>query len=216
MNLKTWALGLAAVVGLGLTAPQADAIYLFHMRKDLDILLKKTPKKIVGKQIVVTDEMSVIWPETVETLKAYQGDKRKNEVESEEHVLFATTYFRCAIPKDKMGTHLSSIWNDAKKGYGDVTKQIEEVNRKAASDPKGGARLSAAEAAKERRKLYWELYRVWSNKPIVTIYGTVKRADFWGPVDGAASGSGVATEAITIVVDKVEKPRKRWYKTLDE
>ena len=75
----------------------------------------------------------------------------------------------------------------------------------------------APDAQTKRRDLYWALYKVWSNKPIVTVFGTVARADFWGPVADVAKGAGVQTEQITIVVDKVEKPRTRWYEEgLDE
>lgn len=208
MSLKRSVLiGFASLTLLCGLATQADAVFLFYMRKDLSLLIRKTPKKIVGKDVTVTDELAVIWPETIKLT----GDKRKNRLNGQEYVLFDTTYFSCAIPKDRMGTHLTSIWNDAQKGYKDVTKQIEDVNERQRK-----RELNKEQATKERQKLYWELYRVWSNKPIVTVFGKVQRADFWGPVFAQARGAGVATEKITLVLSKVEKPRKRWYRSLDE
>lgn len=198
-------LGLACLGALlaGFTLAQpADALYLFYMRADLDRLIKQEPKEVVGKQIVVTDELTVIWPEV---------QQRKDMLSNAKHVLFDTTYFRCAVPSDKMGSHLEAIADDARKGYGEIVSEVEEVNRKV---QKGEMR--AEEASKERRKLYWAMHRVYSNRPLLTIFAKVERADFWGEVDGVARGSGVATEIVTLVVEKIEKPRQRWYRSLDE
>ena len=195
---RMFLVGAAVLLTLAITS-QADALYLFYMRKDLAHVMAKSPKDIVGKQITVTDEMLIMWP---------QVQQRPDQLEGQKFVLFDTTYFHCAVPADSMGSHLESIWEDAQKGYGEVTTQIEETNVEQAK-----GRMTPSQGADKRRELYWELYRLWSNKPIVTLYGTVARADFWGEVKG--KDQGVATETITIVVDRVEKPRKRWYRALD-
>jgi len=189
----------ALVLG-ALMAQPADALYLFYMRKDLAYLLKKQPKTVIGKQIVVTDEMTVMWPEV---------QQRKDRLNGTKYVLFDTTYFRCAVPSDKIGSHLQSISDDAMKGYGEVIDEVEAINTKV---QKG--EMAREAAAKERSKLYWQMYRVYSNRPLVTIFAKVERADFWGDVVG--KGNGVATEIVTLLVDKIEKPRKRWYRSLDE
>ncbi|MGE0708567.1 MAG: hypothetical protein AB7N76_22930 [Planctomycetota bacterium] len=199
-RLTRCGLGVSALALLLLAARPAEALYLFYMRHDLHHLISKEPAKIVGKQITVTDELGVLWPEI---------QQRKDQLKGQKYVLFDTTYFRCAVPTDKMGTHLEGIVADAKKGYEEVTKQIEEVNEKVRT-----RELSREQAAQEKRKLYWELYRIHENQPILTIYGTVERGDFWGDVVGKSDGVG--TEVVTILVDKIEKPRKRWYKSLDE
>lgn len=189
--------GVAAV--LALAAP-AQALYLFFLRVDLDHAIRERPDSVIGKQVVFTDELCVIWPEAQE---------RPNTVDGTKHVLFDTTYFHCAIPQDKVETYLNEVWADAQKGYGEALKQLQEVNDQLLEEHRQGRAGDEAGAQAKRKELYWELYRVWRNKPIATVYGTVTRADFWGPVMG--KDNGVATEAITIVVDRVERPRERWY-----
>jgi hypothetical protein len=46
--------------------------------------------------------------------------------------------------------------------------------------------------------------------PLVAVYGTLGREPLFGPVKGGA-GAGVASEQILIKVDKVEKPRDRFW-----
>ncbi len=200
---RRWRTGLWLLAPLGvlaLAAP-AHALYLFYMRQDLDRLIRSNPDEIVGKQVCFTDELTMIWP---------QVQQRPDSLDGQRHVLFDTTYFKCAIPQNRMETHLQSIWDDAQKGYGDLLRQLEEINDRLRS-----RELTETDAQNQRRDLYWQLYKVWSNKPIVTVYGTVARADLWGPVRG--KDQGVATEQITIVVDSVEQPRRRWYEEgLDE
>jgi hypothetical protein len=190
-----------AVTALFAMAPEADALYLFHLRKDLDLAIREKPDDIVGKQVVFTDELIVVWPSAVAT--------RPESLDGNQHVLFDTAYFHCAIPQNAVETYLNECWADAQKGYGEAGKKLEEIN-----DALLARSMSESEAQTQRRELYWELYRVWRNKPLVTVFGTVARADFWGPVKG--KDNGVATEAITIVADKVERPRERWYESLDE
>lgn len=203
--LRSWRRGLVALVPLGLLmlASPAQALYLFFMREDLDRTIRQDPESIVGKQVCFTDELCMIWP---------QVQQRPDTLEGQRYVLFDTEKFHCAIPQNRVETHLESIWNDAQKGYGDVITKLEEIN-----DQLRERQTTEVDAQKRRQELYWDLYKVWSNRPIVTVYGTVQRADFWGPVFPASRGAGVATEAITIVVDRVEQPRRRWYEEgLDE
>lgn len=200
---RPWRAGstFLAAFGVLLLAAPAQALYLFYMRQDLDRLIRSDPEKIVGKQVCFTEELAVIWP---------QVQQRPDTLEGQRYVLFDTTYFHCAIPQNRMETHLQAIWDDAQKGYSETLGKLEEINEQMHTRA-----LSETDAQNQRRDLYWELYKVWSNKPIVTVFGTVARADFWGPVRG--QDQGVATEAITIVVDRVEAPRRRWYEEgLDE
>lgn len=191
----------AGALALGFLAAQpADALYLFYMRKDLAYALKKQPKTVINKQVVVTDEMTVMWPEV---------QQRKDRLKGTKYVLFDTTYFRCAVPSDKMGSHLESIADDARKGYGEIITEIEAINTKV---QKG--EMAREAASKERTRLYWQMHRVYSNRPILTLFAKIERADFWGDVVG--KGSGVSTEIVTLLVDKIEKPRRRWYRALDE
>ncbi len=199
-GLRRIGLAGALVALLTLTAWAEDAVYHFYLRKDLELLVENEPDKIVGQQVVFTDELTVIWPEVAE---------RPNEVDDERYVLFDTTDFHCAVPEEKLETHLQSIADDARRGYGDITKEIEDINEQERT-----RKISTSQATEARRNLYWKLFRVWKNKPIVTVYGTVRRADFWGDVKGKSQGVG--TERVSIIVDKLEKPRRRWYLNLDE
>jgi hypothetical protein len=190
-----------AILAVGLAASPAQALYLFFMRRDLAHAIQHEPDSVVDKQVCFTDELCVIWPAV---------QQRPDSLGGTQYVLFDTTNFHCAIPRDNIGTHLNECWSDAQKGYGDALKKLQDIN-----DQVHARQLSQADAETQRRELYWELNRIWKNKPIVTVYGKVQRADFWGPVKG--QDQGVATEAITIVVDRVERPRMRWYEDgLDE
>lgn len=199
-RIKAGLISGVALAAVLVSASQAEAIYLFYMRKELAHLIGEDSKKVIGRQVVVTDELLVVWPEVQQRATEFNGEK---------YVVFDTTYFHCAVPSEKMGAHLESIWQDAQKAYGEVTTKIEEVNEQQRTGD-----ITPSQGVELRRELYWKLYAVWKNKPILTIYGTVDRHDFWGAVNG--KGAGVATEAVSIVVDKIEKPRRRWYKTLDE
>jgi len=46
--------------------------------------------------------------------------------------------------------------------------------------------------------------------PLVAIYGTLSRAPLWGRVAGGEE-QGVASEQIVIIVDRVERPRDRFW-----
>mgnify|MGYP001496021759 CR=1 FL=1 len=184
----------AALAILLLPAP-VQALYLFYYRKDLELALASDPASVVGKQVVFTDELMVIWPDAQE---------RPADMGGQSWVLFDTELFHCAIPRDAMGTHLSEAGENAARAYGDVLKELEAVN-----DEWHARKISEADAQTRRKDLYWKLLKVWSNRPLVTVFGTVARADFWGEVVGKEEG--VSTERVTIVADRVERPRRRWY-----
>lgn len=184
----------AALAILLLPAP-VQALYLFYYRKDLELALASDPAAVIGKQVVFTDELLVLWPDAQE---------RPTDANGQQWVLFDTDLFHCAIPRDAMGTHLAEAAESAARGYGEVLKELEAVN-----DEWHARKISESEAQTRRKELYWKLLKAWNNRPLVTVFGTVARADFWGDVVGKEEG--VATERVTIVADRVERPRRRWY-----
>jgi len=189
---KALTISVLALALVGLAASPAHALYYFFMREDLDRALTDRPETLVGQEVTFTDELVAIWP---------QSQERPSSLSGTRYVLFDTEYFHCAIPENALGPHMSSIWEDAQAGYGDVLERLERIN-----DQAHEGEISRAEAASQREALYQEIRRVWKNRPIVTLFGTVERADFWGTTRG-----GVQTERLTIVVDRAEKPRRRWY-----
>jgi hypothetical protein len=191
-------LGLSLVVSGALLARRADAIYRYFSRQSLAWDLENDPDKWLDQDVTVTDELVFVWP---------QGPT--DSADNTPHLKFDTLYFRCAVPTSAKGDHLEAVWEEAKKGAKDIIDRIEEVN-----DKQRKREISDKDADDKRKALYWELHAHWKNKPIVTLFGKVKRADFWGPVQGKEEG--VRTEQITIVVDRVEKPRDRWYEDLDD
>lgn len=200
MRLPTHALVLA--MALAFLAAPARALYLFYMRKDLVRAIESDPDSVIGKQVVFTDQLIMVWPDAQE---------RPADLDGKQWVLFDTELFHCAIPRDAMGAHLTEAWDNAQKGFGEARKKLEEVN-----DEWHARKISEADAQTRRRELYWELYKTWANRPLVTVFGTCARADFWGEVIGKDEGK-VATERVTIVADRVERPRRRWYEEgLDE
>jgi hypothetical protein len=185
--LSLCALGIV----LALTSP-AYALYLFYMRQDLRLALDSDPDSLVGKQVTFTDRLVRVWPEARE---------RPNSVGGESYVVFDTEFFHCAVPESRLGTHLKSVWETTKTGYAAKLKDLEAIN-----DEILEGKLGPAEANDRRTAILWEMKDIWYDMPIVTVMGTVDRAEFWGAVQGAAD-----TEVITIVCDEVQKPRDRWY-----
>ena len=192
-----WCVGVLSL-GLAVAEP-AHAVYLYYLRHDLRRAIDENDAEMVGRQVTFTDELCVIWPQAVE---------RPNSVDRERYIIFDTELFHCAVPERNAGRHLQEAWQTAQTGYSETLNQLEEIN-----DREHRNEISGSEAQERRRELYWNLYRIWSNPPIVTVMGTVQRADFWGPV----RGNGVSTERITIVCDEVRRPRQRYYEFgLDE
>lgn len=187
-------LGPAVLAILLLPAP-VQALYLFFYRKDLELALARDPAAVIGKQVVFTDELMVLWPDAQE---------RPSDMGGQQWMLFDTELFHCAIPRDAMGTHLAEAGENAARAYGEVLKELEAVN-----DEWHARKISEGDAQGRRKELYKKLLQVWNNRPLVTVFGTVARADFWGEVVG--KDEGVSTERVTILADRVERPRRRWY-----
>lgn len=151
--------------------------YRFVRREQLNRDLKKW----VGKKFTTTDKITMVYTKSV-----------KN------HLIFDTTYFRCAIPTSGEGSdYINTIMDTAKKQYKDLRKELKD------------AKTESARAAVMKK-----IFKRWKKLPIVTIFGEVKRPEFWGKVDPSAKGAGVVSERIVLVLDKAEKPRKRWYKEI--
>jgi len=112
------------------------------------------------------------------------------------HVFFDTVHFACALPAgDSDGSqYLKDLHAKALTAYSDLRKEME-----------------TAKGDEARSRVVWKIYKRWKNKPIVTCFGTVSRKKIWGEVNPDAEGSGVVSERIIIVCDRVEKPRQRWY-----
>jgi len=115
------------------------------------------------------------------------------------HVFFETHYFRCAIPTNnsKGVEYIKTLYAGALKQFKDLREELDK-----------------AKSASERNAIVWKIYKRWKEKPIVTMFGTVDRPELWGQVAPAAKSSGVVSERIVFVIDRLEKPRKRWYKEI--
>lgn len=174
------------------TASPAYALYLFYMRQDLRRALDANANDLVGKQVTFTDRLVRVWP---------QARERPDRLKGQAYVIFDTELFHCAVAESQVGNHLRPVWETTKTGYTARLKELEAIN-----DEILEGKLGPAEANDRRTAILWAMKDIWYDMPIVTVLGTVQRADFWGPVQGEA-----ATEQITIVADEVRKPRDRWY-----
>jgi hypothetical protein len=67
----------------------------------------------------------------------------------------------------------------------------------------------------KRRELYWKLHERWKAQPLVTVYGKVARVDFYSPgfylQKNANEEPKGRPENLTIICERVEKPRDRYY-----
>ncbi|MCA8923627.1 MAG: hypothetical protein KDD82_17550 [Planctomycetes bacterium] len=190
--------GLLTLVGVlcAWGPSQAEDAYSFYMRKDLARELATDPDKLIDKTVTFTDELAFLWPE---------ADPRPSELDGQRVRLFHTVHFRCVVPEDAMGEHLGSIAKDAQEGLEAARAKLEDINRRLAT--KG---VSLSEAQTERTQVMDEVRKIWHNAPLVTVFGRVTRAHLWGPPHEKAA-PGAETETITIVVERIEKPRERWY-----
>ncbi len=69
-----------------------------------------------------------------------------------------------------------------------------------------------------RRDLYWQCTARWRAKPLVTLVGKVARVDFFSPNyylketnNKPDDEAKKAPEPITLLLERVEKPRDRYY-----
>jgi hypothetical protein len=115
------------------------------------------------------------------------------------HLLFDTHKVRCAVPvsTDEGVELLRSILGTALKRFDDL-----------------GDEFKAARTAAERAVIAEKLFKRWKGKAVVTLFGTVARPEIWGPVDDPSRGDGVVSERVVFVVERAEKPRKRWFEEI--
>jgi hypothetical protein len=201
---------LAAGAALPFVGPlrQAEALYRYFSRKNLAHALATEPDKWVNTDVTVTDELAFVWN---------SNPALDTEVKSKTaHVRFDTYYFRCAIDPAKKGEYLDKIWEIAKANAKDIVEKIQAVN-----EQERQRKLDHTAADTQRKALYWELHQRWKDQPLVTVFGKVTRTDFFTPsfYDKAsadeAKSPDAAPEAITILCERVEKPRDKYYTDLD-
>ena len=195
---RSFLIGVLTAAGILFSwAPsQAEDAYRFFMRKDLAAALSDDPDKLIDKTVTFTDELVFLWD---------QAEQRPDRYDGQPVRLFHTEHFRCVIPEDAMGEHLTSIAEDAKQGLGQARTDLEEINRKRAARD-----MTLSEAQTERTQVMERVRKIWHNAPLVTVFGRVTRGHVWGPPHQKAK-PGAETETITIIVERVEKPRQRWY-----
>jgi hypothetical protein len=204
-------LAIALGGALPLVGPlrQADAVWRYFSRKNLATALATDPDKWVDADITVTDELAFVYPANPE-LDTEQKSKAQ-------YVRFDTYYFHCAVETSKKGEYLDQIWSTAQNTCKDILEKIQKVN-----DDERKRAIQHDQAEKARHDLFWELHERWKEQPIVTLFGKVARADFFTPpfyLEGKNAPepeAKAAPEIVTIVCEKVEKPRERFYTNLDD
>jgi len=197
---------LAAIVAAPcfVAARRADAFFRYMTRKNLIHELEANPDKWVDQDVTVTDELAYVFPADP------AGELDTEKTQGTKCTRFDTVYFRCAIDTAKKGDYLDAIWADASKGAKEILDKLEEINDQQRKKGKG-----EADAEKERRELYWQLYAHWKAKPIVTVFGKIARVDFHTPdfylKHNANEDFKGKPESLTILCERVEKPRERYY-----
>jgi hypothetical protein len=198
---------LAALVAspVLLLARRAEAFFRYFTRKNLLHALENDPEKWLDQDVTVTDELAYVFPGDP------KGELDTEKTQGTKCVRFDTFTFRCAIPETKKGDYLESIWADAQKGCKDILDEIQAVN--ADERLREGRKLAKHDDL--RKDLYWKLHARWKAKPLVTIFGKVARVDFTSPgfylQKNAAEDPKAKPEPITIICERVEKPRERYY-----
>jgi hypothetical protein len=185
---------------------EADALFRYFSRKNLAHALAAEPDKWVDTDVTVTDELCFVWPANP-LLDTDQKSKAN-------FVRFDTTYFRCAIDQGKKGDYLDACWDGAQKNCKDILDEITKV-----CDDARKRTISQDQAKTQLKELYWKLNERWKAHPIVTVFGKLSRADFFTPpyyLGKAEDDAKAAPEMITIVCERVEKPRERFYADLDD
>jgi hypothetical protein len=115
------------------------------------------------------------------------------------NLFFDTHYFRCAIPASAEGAdYIKKTFAAAKLRFKDLQADMAKASNQDA-----------------REAIARKVYARWKEKALVTLFGKIDRPEFWGKVADDAKGAGVASERIVFVVEKAEKPRKRWYDEID-
>ena len=197
---------LAALAGAPclLVARKAEAFFRYFTRKNLAHALESDPDKWVDQDVTVTDELAYVFPADP------NGELDTEKTQGTKCVRFDTAYFRCAIDDSKKGDYLPAIWAEASAGNKDILDQLQALNESVRQREK-----SDADVEKSRRELLWTLYGRWKNKPLVTLFGKVTRLDFYTPgfylQKNAGEDPKARPEPITILCERVEKPRDRYY-----
>ncbi len=203
-RLSTVLLAALAASPILLIASDAQAFFRYFTRKNLQHALEADPEKWIDQDVTVTDELAYVFP---------ADGKNENDIEKTagvKHIRFDTVTFRCAVPESKKGDYLESIWADSVKGCKDILDEIQAVN----ADERSKERKLDKHAEK-RKELILKLHARWKAKPLVTVYGKIQRADFTTPgfylQKNAGEDPKAKAEPITIICERVEKPRERYY-----
>src|SRR5581483_11188996 len=155
-----------------LAARRAEAFFRYFTRKNLAHALESDPEKWLEQDVTVTDELAYVFPADP------NGELDTEKTQRTKCVRFDTFYFRCAVPADKKGDYLESIWADAQKGQKDILDEIQAVN---ADERLAADKRQMKDHAKLRLDLYWKLHARWKAKPLVTVLGKIARVDFYSP-----------------------------------
>lgn len=178
-------------------AQKADALFRYFARKDLAQALAAEPDKWAETDVTVTDELAFVWA----TDKERDTDQKSKAV----YTRFDTVYFSCAVEASKKGDYLDPLWETTKGNLKDVLDE-----------------LSKTKDTKARRDLYLKAHDKNHAPPLVTLFGKLSRADFFTPphyLEGKNTPepeAKAAPEHITIVCERIEKPRQRFFEDLDD
>ncbi|MEZ0231004.1 MAG: hypothetical protein ACAI25_20470, partial [Planctomycetota bacterium] len=179
--------------------------FRYFTRKNLQHALDADPEKWIDQDVTVTDELAYVFPTDP------KGELDTEKTQGTKHVRFDTVYFRCAIPDAKKGDYLEAIWADAVKGCKDILDEIQAVN----ADERLLKDRKMDKHEEKRKELVLKLHARLKAKPLVTVYGKVQRADFTTPgfylQKNASEEPKAKPEPITIICERVEKPRDRYY-----
>lgn len=205
-HLRLSAVLLAAVTAAPclVVARRADAWFRYFTRKNLAHELATNPDKWVDQDVTVTDELAYVFPADA------GGELDTEKTAGTKCVRFDTVHFRCAVDVAKKGEYLEQIWAEASKGNKEILDKLADLIEAARKHTK-----TDADIEKERRDLYWELYSHWKHKPLVSVFGKVARVDFYTPTfylqKNANEEPKARPEPLTILCERVEKPRDRYF-----
>lgn len=193
LSRSKFALPIFAFVTLFALVAHSDTAKLEYLFVDRVELSRKLNMK-VGNKVTSTDRLVMVY-----------------EKQRDGYIFFDTHYFRCAVKSSAPGVdYLKKTFDLAKTQYKDLIKELEEINKKL----KNARGAGADSLESQRREVAKRIYKRWKKKAIVTLYGRIERPEIWGQVDDAAKGNGNKSERIIFVVDRIEKPRKRWFKEI--
>ncbi|HZU96431.1 MAG TPA: hypothetical protein VFF73_07065 [Planctomycetota bacterium] len=187
-----------------LAAKRAEAFFRYMTRKNLSHELEKNPDKWVDTDVTVTDELAYVWPADP------AGELDTEKTQGTKCVRFDTVYFRCAVDVGKKGDYLEKIWEDTTKNCKDILDEIQGIN----ADERAKER-KMSNHAQLRKDAIVKLVARFKAKPLVTVFGKVARVDFYTPnfylKQNANEEFKGKPESLTILCERVEKPRDRYY-----